>query len=407
MRKLLRRAASLDRALEGAVLIAQLIGAVTGVLLARALGPVGRGEVATLALWGQLIGWIASFSLDKGVIVLTKKEHVALRRRVALVTSRRLVAVFSLPAMAIAVLLGRFLFTGWYLPIMLGVLAITIAQMELVGGWLLALGERPLYLLWRLAQPTIYLVAVGGTALLRLRGSVTTHEAILLIVAGVVISVVGPVLLRFLPYLSPEGGWFSWGAARHLLRYGLAAQTANILTYLNGQLDLLALTLVAGSGVVGSYAVGASVAQVVVLFGSAAIVRGLTGESEGRDRLAGIASVVIALAVIVGAPTFVPLVFGTAFHSAVYVAQILAAGNVFNFFLLSACGRLLGSNRPWHATIAQASGVIVFGGILLPFHSLRDVALASDISYLVSLIVAEILLLNVSATRGRHVSVQG
>jgi stage V sporulation protein B len=381
------------------VIAAQLLGAATGVLLARSLGPAGRGEVASLALWGQLIGWVASFSLDKAIIVLTKREHVAIRRSVALVTSRRLVAMFSLPAMAVAILLGRYLFTGWYLPIMLGLLALATAQMELVGGWLLALHERPLYLLWRLAQPSLYLVAVGGTAILRLRGLVTTHEAILLIVAGVILSVTGPLCLRFLPYLTAEGGQFSWRAARHLLRYGLAAQIANVLTYLNGQLDLLTLTLIASSGVVGSYAVGASVSQVVVLFGSAAIVRGLTGEREGRDRLAGLASVLIALAVIVGAPTFVPLVFGTAFRSSVLVAQILAVGSVFNFFLLSACGQLLGKNRPWHATVAQAVGVVVFGAVLVPFHSLRDVAVASDVSYLVSLAIAESMLLLVARSK--------
>jgi antigen flippase len=404
MRRLLRRVASIDRALEGTVLVAQIFGAATGVLLARALGPAGRGEIATVALWGQLIGWVASFSLDKGVIVLTKREHTAIHRRVALVTSRRLVAVFSLPAMVVAVLIGRYLFTGWYVPIMIGLVAICVAQMELVGGWLLALHERQLYLLWRLAQPTLYLLGVGGTALLRLRGVVSTHEAIWLIIGAILASVIGPLCLRFAPYLSPEGGWFSWGAARHLLRYGLAAQTANILTYFNGQLDLITLTIIASSSQVGRYAVGASVGQVVVLFGPAAIVRGLTGERQGRDRLAGSVSVVLAAAVVVAAPTCIPLVFGAEFRSSVPVAQLLAIGSVFNFFLLSACGQLLGRNRPWHATVAQASGVAIFAVLLVPFHTLLDVAVASDISYFVSLVIAELLLFSHEdrSVAGRH-----
>jgi stage V sporulation protein B len=380
-------------------MVAQILGAVAGVLLARALGPAGRGELATLALWGQLIGWVASFSLDKGVIVLTKREHVAIRRSIALVTSRRLVAFFSVPAFVVAVLLGRYLFAGWYLPLMLGILAIATAQMELVGGWILALRERPLYLLWRLAQPALYLVAVGGTAILRLRGDIDRRQAIYFIVLGIIMSIVGPLCLRFLPYLSADGGRFSWRAARHLLRYGLAAQIANLLTYLNGQLDLLVLTVIARSSVVGSYAVGASVSQTVVLFGSAAIVRGLTGEREGRDRLAGLAAVAIALLVILTAPILVPLVYGHAFRESVVVAQILAVGGVFNFFLMSACGQLLGRNRPWYATVAQAVGVLIFGILLVPFHTIRDVAVACDISYLVSLAVAEFMLLSVAPSK--------
>jgi O-antigen/teichoic acid export membrane protein len=281
MRRLFRRVASIDRALEGSLVIAQLLGAGTGVLLARAVGPTGKGEVATLALWGQLIGWVASFSLEKAIIVLTKREHVALRRQVALVTSRRLVTIFSLPAMVLALLLGRYLFSGWYLPVVLALLTAATAQMELVGGWILALGERPLYLLWRLAQPALYLSIVGGTAVLRLGGVLTDRHALVLIVVGVLTSVAAPIFLRYLPSLSADGGRFSWRAARHLLRYGLAAETANVLTYLNGQLDLLTLTLIAGSNVVGIYAVGASVSQAVVLFGTAAVVRGLRVSAEG------------------------------------------------------------------------------------------------------------------------------
>lgn len=394
MPRILRRLSGQARALEGALLLAQGLGAVTGIVLARALGPSGRGQIATLALWGQLMGWVASLSLDKALVVLTKSEHGALRRGVAMATSRRLVACLTVPIVAGSLLLGRHLFRNGYLPVMLALVAAATAQFELVGGWLLTLKRRPLFIAWRIGQPAVYFIVVGGVGVLRLEGALGSSAALNLIALGVLASVVAPLGFMFLPSLRLSSGPFSKRAARRLLRYGLAAQTANILTYLNGQLDLLTLTLISTSSAVGIYAVGASTGQLVVLLGSAAIIRGLTGEAgKGRDRLGVVASILIALIVISVAPFVVPALFGSAFRQGVRIAQILAIGSVFNYLLQVESGQLLGRNRPWQATIAQGVGVIVFAGMLVPFHTLQGVAWSSVISYVISFVVAEYLVI--------------
>ena len=370
-------------------MLGQVFGAVTGVVVARAVGPAGRGEVATIVLWGQLIGWVASFSLDKALIVLTKEDHGGIGRSVALVTSRRLVIAFTVPAIIFSVALGSHLFNGWYLPVAMGLIAAATAQAELVGGWLLALRRRPLYNLWRLTQPIVYFVVVGGVAILRLAMLITTLTAITFLAAGILLSICAPTFILWLPSLRPAGGSFSKRAARRLVRYGLAAQTANILTYLNGQLDLLTLTLISSSTTVGIYAVGSSMGQVVVLLGSAAIIRGLTGEGGRRDYKGIIASLLVCLLVIALSPSLVPIVFGASFRSAAEIAQILAIGNMLNFVLQADCGQLLGKNHPWQATISQGLGVVAFASLVFRFHTPHGVAWSSDVAYGVSLLIAE------------------
>ena len=54
--------------LESALILVPFIGAISGVLLARTLGPTGRGYVAAFGVGVQFVGFCCGLSLDKGLI---------------------------------------------------------------------------------------------------------------------------------------------------------------------------------------------------------------------------------------------------------------------------------------------------------------------------------------------------
>jgi O-antigen/teichoic acid export membrane protein len=177
-----------------------------------------------------------------------------------------------------------------------------------------------------------------------------------------------------------------------LLRFGAAAQVGTILQYLNGRLDLLALTFLVSAHDLGYYAAGASLGQLPLLMASAGSIRGMTGETDAIDKAGiGIAGLLASI-VIVASPVIVPGVFGASFEPAVPIARILAIGTVINYALQGSCGRLLRRRRPWRVAFSQGVGVVIFGMGIAAFPTLLGVAWSSVSSFAVSLVIAQLAL---------------
>ncbi len=73
----------------------QVLTFVTSILMARILGPTGRGELALVLLYPQLVGGIAFLGVDRAVAILGGRGELV--RPVA--TIKKLVLLFSIPAM--------------------------------------------------------------------------------------------------------------------------------------------------------------------------------------------------------------------------------------------------------------------------------------------------------------------
>src|SRR5438874_1772220 len=66
-----RRLLGHSRALEVMLIGNVAAGVLASVVVARSVGPAGRGSIVTLTVWGQMLGWLATLSLDKALVVLT------------------------------------------------------------------------------------------------------------------------------------------------------------------------------------------------------------------------------------------------------------------------------------------------------------------------------------------------
>lgn len=374
-----------NRALEGMLVASQVAGVLAAIVIARSIGPDGRGTVVTLTVWGQLLGWLAAFSLDKALVVLTSGEDAVASPDEALKAVRLPVLGTSCLAIIASVFLGRHFFSSVWLIAALAALAVATAQAELIAGWLLATGRRLAFISWRLIQPTLYLaIMIAAAFLLR---PLSLEDRTVAMGLGAAVSLVVPVLL-FLWHLSrrPPGDKRGLGA---LLKFSAATQVASVLQFLNVRLDLLALTFLVSAAGLGYYSAGAALGQAAMLMASAGGLRGITGEAVRTDIVGVGIAAILAGAVILTAPVVVPLLFGSSFEPAVPIARILAIGGVVNYALQGTGGRLLRRRQPWVVALSQGIGVVVFTAGIAASHTLQGVAWASVISFTVSLVVSE------------------
>lgn len=379
------RALSRYRALEAMIVWGQVAGVLAAIAIARSVGPTGRGTIVTLTIWGQFLGWLAALSLDKALIVLTSGKDAIASPDEGLRAARLPVLGLSALAAVACVFLGLHFFSNVWLTVALAALAIATAYGELLTGWFLAVGRRDMYVAWRLVQPTQYVALMIAIAFILRATPVSQRITVMAVAASasMVIPVAAILTQLWRKWLGPGQG------LRPILRFAMATQAANILQYLNGRLDLLALTFLASTAGLGYYSAGAALGQVTILMASAGSLRGITGEAKSLDAVGiGIAGL-LAAAVIVAAPLLVPMMFGPAFMAAISIAQILAIGGVFNFALQGACGRLVGQRRPWLAVFSQSVGVAAFGLGITMFRELEGVAWSSVASFAVSLAIAE------------------
>ena len=360
-------------------------GIVASVVVARSIGPAGRGYLVTLTVWGQILGWLATLSLDKAVVVLTVGNDRVATPNEALRAVRLPVIATSVVAVAASVVLGGRFFTNAWLTFGLAALAVATTQAEFIGAWFLAMGQRRAYIGWRMMQPSLYIaILVGVAATLR---SISPSDRTIAMGIGAAASMVLPVIvirLHLARHTTVKGRGLGV-----LLRFAAAAHLGTILQYLNGRLDLLALSFLVSPAALGLYSVGAAVGQLSILTANAGVVRGITGESKATDLAGLVLAAALGAVVIVASPVVIPLVYGDRFVGAVAVARILAIGGVVNYVLQAATGRLLSRRRPWAVVLSQGTGAVVFVIGITIFRTLEGVSLSSVASFIISLLIVE------------------
>lgn len=375
------------RALESMLVLSQLAGLLTSVLIARALGPTGKGLLTTLAVWAQFLGWVACFSLDKAMVVLSRTSGADLVVNEALYHARRVVRATVPIVLAFAVVLGMRLFPGeWPLIGALLVALAVSAHSELAMGWYLAMDREDSFIRFRLSQPLLYF-AFALCIVVFFRGKATSLQTIVLAV-GLVASLAIPVAVASRRW-QPRAPIARSNGLRRLLRFAAPAQLGSVLQYLNSRLDLIVLPLIAGPAVVGLYSVGAAASQLIITVGSAGALRGIMGKGRRRDFAGLLSAAAVTIALIVTAPTVVPLLFGRKFAGAIGFVQVLLIGGLFGYALQAASGRLMGERRVWKLTIAHGVGAFTFLMGIVFTRSPLGVAWASVASYVAALGVAE------------------
>lgn len=186
----------------------------------------------------------------------------------------------------------------------------------------------------------------------------------------------------------------SLGAIPALLRFGLAAMPAQLLTIANARADLLVLGAVAGDAPVGVYSLAVSASLLVGLV-PAALGQALTStfgaghDSEENLRLGFQAALLIGLgmaaAMALLAPYFVPLIFGREFAQAsILITVMVPFTALFSTVQVSAPYFYAKLGRPKaHSAVIGTAAVldIILVLILAPRMGALGAALASALAY--------------------------
>ena len=340
---------------------------ISGVLVARGLGPSGRGEVAFLLTITQIVGWLAGLGLTEGFIYVAAKQTSAPSK----VLSTALITVPVLGVLGFAVLelvlpmllssqsdaflhLGRLYAVAVFINVADGVLFGVLAGREDFSGCNI----------YRLMQACLY-VCVLVTLIVVDRMSPGTVIVASAAASGVAVLWMVRRLVRRSGLARPSMQLWSSAA-----RFGVRAQGSLIGSLGAGRLDLILLPSVLTSASIGLYSVSTNTSSIVgTIAGSLSIVVLPTAVRKGGAeavrfvgrmlRLVFVTGTMMALPLFALAPFLLRLVYGSEFEAAATSLRILLPGVV-----MAACGKVLegalqSKNRPLAASIGQLVALVV------------------------------------------------
>jgi O-antigen/teichoic acid export membrane protein len=387
----LRRALTLSLAVAVSI---QLLNVITGVLLARTLGPTGRGELAAIVLWPAVLSAVGSLGVSEAATYYAARDASAIG---ALIGSS-----LSLAMGQSALLIGIGLFA---IPAVLSGHEESVRQVALVY-----LAYIPLHLV------TVHLMGVlnglhrfRAYNALRLSYFATVASALVLVAAlhrltpGIVVavylsaSVFSAIATIGLVFRGPRNRIaFSRPLAGALVRYGIKSHTSGVSSMLNERLDQLLISVFLAPAKLGLYVVAVTLTALTNLIGTSVGLVGLPtlarlGAQEERRRAASrlirltlIGSTAVTVPLLLLTPTLIEMVFGAAFVAASGATRILLVATILLSLTRVLEATLKAVNRPLDAGAAQLAALLVTAAglaALLPLFGIVGAAVASLLAY--------------------------
>lgn len=376
-----------------------VIALVTGVLLARSLGPEGRGAYQAIILWPQILSWIATLGFTKATSYYRALDGRLERKLVANAVAVCAVAGASI-AFAMSFVLPRFLHgysqdVVFLATVMLWFVPFMALENVLEGLFEGSQAFRTLAVL-RLVMPVFSMI---GLATLWHFGMVTVSSATAVFAAGTALVFLVPAGLVW------SRGTLSVRPDRELFgvsgRYALQYYPYTISEIALGLLDQMLLIPVLPAAAIGLYVIATRAMIVAELPGavSQVLFAAIPGLNKADSRrvirraISGgaVASGCCAAVLFVLAGPILEFLYGEAFMSAITPFRILLVG-AFAMGLRKLVGEALaGLGRPRANSVIQVGSLVLFVGLLLfavPRFGLNGAAWSVAIVHAVNLAAA-------------------
>ena len=373
--------------------VAQLIGnaglLVSVLIVARALGPDGRGTTAFVLVTAQVVAVVASFGLPQASLVLVAEQS----RRGTLLTN---LIVFQLAAATATALVvcATLLVAGEQRPKGVGTSEILTLGAATVANGLFHAGDQFL---------------LGSGRLLQ-RGTVIavwpwTYVAVLLSLVLLIGLDVPAVIGAWTVCHGVAALWLLGTAARaaglgrldfellmRALRFGGRLWPGNLAFFLNFRVDQILMGFITTQATLGIYAVAVNASEpLLYLPGAVAsallplITRSAPRERHERAlrafRSLLIPSAATVLAAAALGPIVIPVVFGTAFAASVGPFLLLLPGTMGYVVSSVFSSSLLGASRPGLSSLAAITSLVVGVGLdlaLIPAFGAEGAAAAAS-----------------------------
>ncbi|MGN3975253.1 oligosaccharide flippase family protein [Tsuneonella sp. SYSU-LHT278] len=376
-------------------------GLITFILLARYLGPVQFGLIATAIAYATFAG-IAS---DYGLSTYALRNASADREEAARIVGEALavktllsVSVFALCAALFAAVLSPF-DTSVYALVFAGALAASFADLALVG--VRAQQRFDIEAKLVVAASVFWMLVVGGVAALTL--DVLASAAAF---AATRIGYLLVVMIALRGWIDAPARWRRSATQLRTTLSGASAYAADsVLTTVSGQIDILVLGLSLAAYEMGIYQAGARLVQVIVPFAvvlSTVYLPAMAGAvsadrkeaySASRNRLT-LEFTVIAILAGLGFAMLGPLVsrllYGDSYDALFSLWPGFAVFVIFRFTAAAYGIQLVAIGRIRPRIIAQVASIAMFvlsSLILLPTHRLEATSWLLALSSLVTFVI--------------------
>ncbi|MGC9665572.1 lipopolysaccharide biosynthesis protein [Planosporangium sp. 12N6] len=369
-------------------LACMVLGAVTGVVVARALHPEGRGAFAVVMTLATITLSVGHLSVEQAQMALWRDARAMIPANAALLGP--VVGGFAaLTAAAVVAVLGRDV--------------VPLSSVTLTGVALLSapFGMTVLYLnsvLVLQARVDVVNRSLLITTLLQvavLLGCAFTGTLTVAVAIWVWSVSVGFPLVVLIPAIRPRLRDRNLGFARRTVLFGLRYHAGFAALFLLMRLDVLILNALSDAMAVGLYAAAVTVAEMSRILTDAAAQVATSRQAGGELTDAAVVtaratrlSTLLACAAVGGvcvvAPLAVPLLYGEAFRGSVAALFALAPG-MFALGATRALGvYLLRLDRPVRMTaitVVAVAANILLCLVLIPRWGIVGCALASSACY--------------------------
>jgi O-antigen/teichoic acid export membrane protein len=377
------------RRTAGFNLAATGVSAITGVLLARWLGPSGRGDYAVVTAFFGLS--LIFFELGVGSSVVFHVSKYRQAHADFVWTAAGLFVPLALLASLVSVAIGVTVFGDS--PARRA--AFIVLPVSIIFGFAtspawFALQSLDLsnWNLTRLSQPSVFIILV------LVAHSLTTLDVTLVVIL-MSVSMAFQTVLAWSFYVrgfSPRGR-FRRQQVRPMLRFGVLNMSSTAPNAVNGRFDQIVLAVMLSSAALGQYAVAVSLsvlaAPIVMAFGNVAFPSLARGERisetiKAATRGAALVSGASVATILAAGPVIVPIVFGPGYQSVPRLLLVLAPGATVVAVNQVLGDVLRGLGRPGIVAVCEWLGVLsTLGGLVLlvPHLGVTGAALTSTITY--------------------------
>jgi O-antigen/teichoic acid export membrane protein len=383
---------------------AKVIGLPIGILLARQLGPEGKGSFSIVALVAGTATALFTFGLGPALTYYAARREA--RGRDVVLMGAGLAALVTLGLYGIYWVAG-----DWF--------ASAILHTDQTGLVLIGVAAAAPALMSALILPFVL-----GTGAVRRASIITTLALAYQLVAYAALLVMGRLTLAaavvvWLSAICGETLTFALVAWRkgtvetdpgvralvsRTWKYGLTVWLGSMLGFAALRVDMYFLSYFHGPAAVGVYSIAVTFAELLWFIPSAVggvMMPKVAGEGDEvleltlrMSRAMWVVVLAAAACIVTIAVPAIPMLYGARFSGAITPLLLLVPGVVVTGAAVMASAYLSGTGRPGYATVAAIVNVVLnvaLNLILIPRFGIPGAALSSTISYSVAAILSRVL----------------
>ena len=380
-----------------------ILGIVSGIITARVLGPIGKGELQAVIIWPQFLTYVCSMGIGWANVYLFAKEPES---RSALFAN----SIFaSICFGVLAVLVGEAIIpkllgnypeqTTWILRLFLLFIPVLLFS-SILTGMIQGCQNFFFYSLVMILHQVLYVLSL---TILLVFGWLTVQGAIYSLMGiHIAVLIVQLWLVSRLFHLSLRP---SFSVFKRTLNYGLKSHVGDVGGIVSQNLDRMFVIPILSPSNFGLYSVAVHMSRTIVLIPEAIMAVLIPEASRRAHKHSGkltlhllqgsfLALLILGAALFAAAPYVIRLFFGVQFLAAVWPFRILLIGSVFLGLGTVVDGGLKGLGKPLTVSYSNWICIAVLVStllILVPSYGMLGAASGYTLGFLSKLLVLLVL----------------